>query len=210
MSGAKIIENTANILKALKQIVWRLLVRWKNSLDWKTCSILISISCVSSIISEIRNQLSSLVIPNKFMLPFWNLQNITIFFRTAKSTIAVFLKFPYPNSTFNVRKALRLTYLTRLHVGLSHLREHKFRHSFRDSQNPICNCRNSIAWTKHYLLHFSNFKNERQFLLQNVRIVNPNLIPWARMHWPTYYYYRDNTLTGNTNTILLYSAIEYL
>ena len=33
-----------------------------------------------------------LVFLNKFMLPFWNLQNITIFFRTAKSTLAGSLK----------------------------------------------------------------------------------------------------------------------
>ena len=25
-------------LKALRQIVWSLLLRWKNALDWKTCS----------------------------------------------------------------------------------------------------------------------------------------------------------------------------
>ena len=33
---------------------------------------------------------------------------------------------PYPNNIFNVRNSLGLTYLTRLHVGLSHFREHKF------------------------------------------------------------------------------------
>ena len=27
--------------------------------------------------------------------------------------------------------------ITRLHVGLSHLREHKFKHSFQDILNPI-------------------------------------------------------------------------
>ena len=42
-----------------------------------------------------------------------------------------------PNSIFNVPNSLGLTYLTRLRVGLSHLREHKFRHNFRDSLNPI-------------------------------------------------------------------------
>ena len=76
---------------------------------------------------------------------------------------------PQPNSIFNVPNSLGLTYLTRLRVGLSHLREHKFRHNFRDSLNPICNCGSGIESTKHYLLHCSNFKNERQTLLQNVR-----------------------------------------
>ena len=42
---------------------------------------------------------------------------------------------PHPNSIFNVPNCLGLTYLTRLRVGLSHLREHKFRHNFRHSLN---------------------------------------------------------------------------
>ena len=79
---------------------------------------------------------------------------------------------PQPNSISNVPNSLGLTYLTRLRVGLSHLREHKFHHNFRDSLNPTCNCGNAIESTKHYLLHCSNFKNQRQS--QNVRIVNPN------------------------------------
>ena len=79
---------------------------------------------------------------------------------------------PQPNSISNVSNSLGLTYLTRLRVGLSHLREHKFHHNFRDSLNPTCNCGNAIESTKHYLLHCSNFKNQRQS--QNVRIVNPN------------------------------------
>ena len=83
---------------------------------------------------------------------------------------------PRPNSIFNVPNSLGLTYLTRLRVGLSHLHEHKFRHNFRDSLNPICNCGSAIESTKHYLLHCSNFKSERQTLLQNVRIVNPNFL----------------------------------
>ena len=43
-----------------------------------------------------------------------------------------------PNSIFNVPNSLGLTYLKRLRVGLSHLCEHKFRHNFRDSLNPLC------------------------------------------------------------------------
>ena len=53
--------------------------------------------------------------------------------------------------------SLGLTYLTRLQVGSTHLREHKFRHNFLDSLNPICNFRNTIESAKHYLPHCSNF-----------------------------------------------------
>ena len=117
---------------------------------------------------------------------------------------------PQPNSIFNVSNSLGLTYLTRLRIGWSHFCEHKFRHNFRDSLNPICNCGNAIESTKHYLLHCSNFKNERQTLLQNVRTVNPNLLSMNEDALTHLLLYGDNTLTDNTNTFLLNSVIEYI
>ena len=108
------------------------------------------------------------------------------------------------------RKNGILPYLTRLRVGLSHLREHKFRHNFRNSLNPICNCSNSTESTNHYLLYCSNFKNERQTLLQNVRNVNPSLLSMNEDALTHLSLYGDNTLTDNTNTFLLNSVIEYI
>ena len=69
-----------------------------------------------------------------------------------------------------------IIFLIRLRVGLIHLRDHKLRHYFRDLLNPICNCGNAIESIKHYFLHYLNFKNERQSLLQNVRTINSNLL----------------------------------
>ena len=54
------------------------------------------------------------------------------------------LEFIRPSSIFNIPNSLGLTYLTKLRVGLSRLRKHKFRHNFRDSLNPICNYGNAI------------------------------------------------------------------
>ena len=105
---------------------------------------------------------------------------------------------------------MSLTYLTKLRVGLSHLHEHKFRHNFRDSLNLICNCGNAIVSTKHYLLRCSNFKNERQTLLQNVRIVNPDLLSINEDALTHLLLYGDNSLTDNTNTFILNSVIEYI
>ena len=113
---------------------------------------------------------------------------------------------PQPKSIFNDLNSLGLIYLTRLCVGLDHLREHKF----QDSLNPISNCGNAIESTKHYLLHCSNFKNERFSLLQNVRIVNPDFLSMNKDFLTHLLLYGDNTLTDNTNTFLLNSFIEYI
>ena len=75
----------------------------------------------------------------------------------------------------NFAKFVRTPFFTE-HLRWLLLREHKLLHNFRNSLSPICNCRNAIESTKHCLFHCSNSKNERQFLPQNIRIVNQNLL----------------------------------
>ena len=56
-----------------------------------------------------------------------------------KKQILKFMR-PSPSSTFNMHNPHGIKLLTRLRVGLSHLREHKFRHNFQDSLDLFCNC----------------------------------------------------------------------
>ena len=42
-----------------------------------------------------------------------------------------------PNSIYNIHKPLGVKYLTRLRIGYSHLKEHRFRHNFQDLKNPL-------------------------------------------------------------------------
>ena len=44
---------------------------------------------------------------------------------------------PSPNSVFDIRNLKGIKLITRLRLGLSRLREHKFEHSFQDTLNPI-------------------------------------------------------------------------
>ena len=48
------------------------------------------------------------------------------------------------NSVFNCHNPRGVKLLTRLRLGLSHLQEHKFKHGFQDSLNPICSCGNDV------------------------------------------------------------------
>ena len=47
---------------------------------------------------------------------------------------------PKANSVFDGNSSKGLKFVTRLRLGLSHLREHKFNHSFQDPINPLCSC----------------------------------------------------------------------
>ena len=81
------------------------------------------------------------------------------------------LKFvrPVVNSVFELNNPYGLKLLTRLRLGLSHLRYYKFRHNFQDCINAICACGLEIETTTYFLLHFSLFQSARQSLLINIK-----------------------------------------
>ena len=64
---------------------------------------------------------------------------------------------PRSNDVFNVSQPKGLIFLTRLRVDLSHLRKHKFKHSFLDALNPICTCDFDIETLNHFFLHCPRF-----------------------------------------------------
>ena len=68
----------------------------------------------------------------------------------------VLLKFIHPTSAniYKIHHPRGLKLLTRLRLGLSHLRELKFRHNFNNTIDPFCLCKNNcLETTEHFLLH---------------------------------------------------------
>ena len=88
------------------------------------------------------------------------------------------LKFirPSSNSVYNCHNPKGLKFITRLRLGLSHLREHKFKHSFQDTINPLCSCGLDIESTEHFLLHCPQLVSERCTLLSTIGNINYKLL----------------------------------
>ena len=70
-------------------------------------------------------------------------------------------------------KGLKL--ITRLRLGLSHLRFHKFKHSFQDTLNPICNY-GTAETSVHYLLHCTNNLTERLTFFNKLQSIDANIL----------------------------------
>lgn len=94
---------------------------------------------------------------------------------------------PSSNSTFSCINisSIGLKYHKRVRLGLSHLREHRFKHSFLDSLNPIYSYGSDTEYTCQHLLHCPTFVNERATLLDtlpdiNVVILGHNVITIVR------------------------------
>ena len=81
-----------------------------------------------------------------------NNESYTLF----RSTILKFIM-PSPNSFYGCQNIMGIELVTRLQQGLSHLQEHKFRHSFQDTLNPLCNCGMDVESSTHCLLQCPSY-----------------------------------------------------
>ena len=74
---------------------------------------------------------------------------------------------PASNVIYNSHNPKVDKLITRLRLGMSHLREQKFKQHFQDLIDPICNCALDIESTAHFLLHCPLFVNELKIRLSN-------------------------------------------
>ena len=64
---------------------------------------------------------------------------------------------PIANSTDKIYDPLGIKLLTRSRLGFSHFSEHKFRHNFADSLNPLCSCSLETESTFHFFPRCQNY-----------------------------------------------------
>ena len=93
---------------------------------------------------------------------------------------------------------------------LSHLREHKFKHSFQDTLNPICTCGEDIETTSHYLLHCPDYLEERKTLLNTISCIVPNIFDFNNDQLTEILLYGKDDLDNINNTRILDATINYL
>ena len=83
--------------------------------------------------------LSAITEWNKLDLDIRNSASLNTF----KKKLLNFIR-PSANSIFDIHNPLGIKLLTRLRLGLSHLREHKFRHCFQDTLHIYANVANTL------------------------------------------------------------------
>jgi len=143
----------------------------------------------------------------------WNILDASIrnaeSFSVFKKQILTFIR-PSPNSVFNCHHPQGLKFLTRLRLGLSHLRKHKFNHNFQDSVNPICKCGQEFETTSHFLLHCPLYSDVRKTFLNKIKSIKSNLIDKNDSNLVNILLYGDMSLTTEINPSILNSTIDFL
>ena len=99
--------------------------------------------------------------------------------------------------------------LTRLRLGLTLCREHKFKHSFQDSLNSICSCGNDIETSAYFLFHCPNFSNERSTFVDIIGRIDRNILTRNDSKVTKTLLYRDSDLNNVTNTFILNATIDF-
>ena len=92
-----------------------------------------------------------------------------------RKTLLDFIQ-PTVNSTFYTKDVSGLKLLTRLRASFSHPREHKFKHNFQDTLNPLCPCSLEAEDTYHFFMRCENFSNQRIVLFDDLNSINPEIL----------------------------------
>ena len=118
---------------------------------------------------------------------------------------------PSPNSTFNCHNPKGIKLLSRLKLGLSHLREHKFKHSSQDSLNPFCSCgKGEVETSSHYLLHCSNYSEERFVFLKTIENIDMSILQQRDSKFTSLLLFGDISFDNNKNTFILDATIDHI
>ena len=132
-------------------------------------------------------------------------ENLSIF----KSNILKFIR-PSPNSVYNCHNPRGICLITRLRLGLSHLREHKFKHGFQDTLNPLCSCGNDVESAEHFLLHCPQFVNERRTLLSTLGNFNCSLLENTSKVLTQILLFGNTSLSPSDNFKVLRATIDFI
>ena len=129
---------------------------------------------------------------------------------TFKRAVFGFIR-PNPAPYFKTNRISGFFFLTRLRVSFSHLREHKFRHVFLDIVDPICSCRtNTVENTEHYLLHCSNFANQRTVLFDDLRNIDINYGPLDSSTLSRMLLFGNPKFSDNVNSGIIEAVIKFI
>ena len=142
---------------------------------------------------------------NKLDLNISNSENLFI----SKKKLLKFIR-PSGNSVIKCHNPKGIKLLTRLRLGLSHLRDYKFKLGFLDSLNPICSCGQNIETSTHFLLHCSNYSNERLSFLNITRNIDSNVLIKNDLKVTETLLYGDSSHDNTKNTLIMNATMEFL
>ena len=132
---------------------------------------------------------------NKLSSDIRNSNSILIF----KKSLLGFIR-PNSYSIFNINDP----------KGLKYLREHKFRHNFQDTLNPLCSCCLETESVNHFLLRCPFFTHARKTLLDNLVETIGDIANISEAKLVNIFLYGNETFNADINATILKNTIIFL
>ena len=111
---------------------------------------------------------------------------------------------------FNVSDSLEIKPLTRLRLGLSHLREHKFNHNFQGTINPLCFCSLKSESTTRYFLRCQNFTDLCKCLMNELIKINSCILTLDEKSLTKLLLCGDGRYDSKKNKSLILASINFI
>ena len=118
---------------------------------------------------------------------------------------------PQKTKNFGIDDSNALKHITQLRLGLNSLRANKFRHNFKDTDDPLCVANDGIEDAYHFLLDCTRFLAERKILFREIFVktgLNLLLQPISKIE--EILLYGDISLSAEANKTLLNETIKYI
>ena len=124
----------------------------------------------------------------------------------------MFSKFTRSSSSlfFDWHNRIGIKYITHIRLGLSHLREHKFKRRFSDTINPICNCVNDVESAIHFFLNCLLYSNERRTFLSSLVNIDDKLFGNANCSLTQTLLFDNTTFNVKDKTKIINLTIDYI
>ena len=143
----------------------------------------------------------------------WNNLDISIhnssLCHISKNLILKFIR-PEPNRISSTQDFEGLKLLTRMRLGLSHLADHKFRHTFQDRLNPICSCGQEIETASPFFLQRLNYRCARKTFFEKINLIDSNILQQSDLSITNDLLFGSEKLKNDKNNALLTSTIEFI
>ena len=117
---------------------------------------------------------------------------------------------PAQNSIFKYHNPKGIKYLTRLRVNFSHLPDHRFKHSFQGTINPLCTCSLEVKTTNQFILHCPYCENEYHILLASICSIKSSILDQNGNSIVKGLLYGLDSFSETQNTSILNAMMEFL
>ena len=119
-------------------------------------------------------------------------------------------KRPAENDTYGIYDPLGVKLLNRLCLGVSHLKEHKFRRNFVDTLNPLFPCLLETEDTGHFFLRCQNSLSFRTTLMNDLNNINTAIAYFNQNDLFQVILYRDKNFNKETNYKILNASVKFI